>query len=172
MYAAKEQDKAMKFLMRLNEMHYQVRSQALVIDPMLSLRKIYNTIKRNENKQGIQRSPYQESSGMYVAPKPQANDSSRPGGFIPYNPPHTQNQNRQRTSTNDGQNTEEKSNLLCTYRQLLRHMKMCYRVIDSLHGYQNRRNPDHNNYRSSNCAVANNVITGSFPEGINPKVDE
>lgn len=51
----KEHDRILKFLMSLNEMHYQVRAQTLTLDPMPSIKEIYNIVRRNEKRQRMQR---------------------------------------------------------------------------------------------------------------------
>lgn len=46
MLQKKEQDRVMKFLIGLNEAHYQVRSQTLAMDPLPNVKEIYNIIPR------------------------------------------------------------------------------------------------------------------------------
>lgn len=69
MFQKKEQDRVMKFLMSLNEVHYQVRSQTLARDPLSSVKEIYNIMRINEKQQDMQRNTHPETSALYAAPR-------------------------------------------------------------------------------------------------------
>lgn len=45
--------KVMKFLMGINETYYQIRSQILAIDPLLTIEKVYAMINQDETRRSI-----------------------------------------------------------------------------------------------------------------------
>lgn len=157
----------MKFLMGLNETHYQIRSQTLAMDPLPNVKEIYNIIRRNEKQQGMQRSNHQNTSTLYVAPNNRNNDNMTVRQQN--NPTGNQYQNRPRS--------EEKGNLFCTHCNLRGHTKeTCYKIVGYPPGHKNyKRNSgqhNRNTHYGNNKTLANNVIVENAFTGGNNEMEQ
>lgn len=130
MLSKKEIDRAMKFLIGLNEIHFQIRSQILAMDPLPNLAKIYNMVRRDEKQQGIQRTTYQGAFAMYAGQTTTNNNSHGPTQqrFNNYkennNSSHDSGQQNNKQSSkglqgtgpsNNINNYQDKQKLFCTH---------------------------------------------------------
>lgn len=168
MMEKREQDRVMKFRMGLNEAHHQVRSQTLAMDPLPSVKEIYNVMRRNEKQQDMQRNTHLETSALYVAPRSNSLENQYPKHQNNFTYNGNQYQNREK-------NYEERKSSFCTYCQMKGHSKeKCYRLHDYPSGYRNNRRSftqqqtvqkGQNHYTNSaanNVVIDSNVTAGDF----------
>ncbi|KAL9681384.1 hypothetical protein QQ045_013167 [Rhodiola kirilowii] len=62
----KEEDKAMQFIMGLNESHAQIKTYILAMKELPDLDVIYDMISQDESQKAMTKSTYTEASAMYA----------------------------------------------------------------------------------------------------------
>ncbi|KAL9675943.1 hypothetical protein QQ045_004152 [Rhodiola kirilowii] len=146
MYAKKMKARLQKFLMGLNDIHSQVRTQVLITRPQPSLKEAYSLVIKDEAQKRLIQPTVMEASALYSVYNAQ-NDRARNNTYDMQTTNNDRNngttKNYATFGTTNGSNSRNRRQLFCTNCQLPGHQKeACYKLV----GYP----PGHRLYRGDN----------------------
>ncbi|CAM8997807.1 unnamed protein product [Rhodiola kirilowii] len=157
-----------KFLMGLNDIHSQIRSQILATRPTPSLNEVNSLVVSDEVQKKLTQPIMLEASALYSAftnnndrtygqnnERYQAPNDRQYGNNKPYTTQNLQN------SPNGTQNNRNRRPLFCTHCQLQVHLKeSCYKLVGYSPGHKLYKGGPSPNYRGIKHS-ANNVSSSS-----------
>ncbi|CAM8904486.1 unnamed protein product [Rhodiola kirilowii] len=159
MHDKKTKTRIQKFLMGLNDIHANVRTQILATRPLPDLNEAYSLILSDESQKRISKPVVIKASALYSSYSKQSdrqNNSSSDRQFNNYN--DRQSGFNKANGTNSTANTDRnRRTLQCIHCQLQGHLKeTCYRLVGYPQGHKLYKGDTTSNYRNSKPA-ANNV---------------
>ncbi|CAM8948593.1 unnamed protein product [Rhodiola kirilowii] len=162
MYAKKMKTRLQKFLMGLNDIHSQVRTQILITKPQPTLKEAYSLVVKDEAQKRLTQPIVMEASALYSSHNNQYN---RPRNQ-PYDRQNSNNDKQNgtgKTYTNSGTsnnfNTRDRRQLFCTNCHLQGHLKeACYKLVGYPPGHRLHKGDNTNNNRGQKH-FSNNVAS-------------
>ncbi|CAM8944625.1 unnamed protein product [Rhodiola kirilowii] len=177
MYAKKMKARLQKFLMGLNDIHSQVRTQILITRPQPSLKEAYSLVIKDEAQKRLTQPVIMEASALYSSYNTQ-NDRPRNQTYDRQTTNSDRNNGSSKSHVSSGttsrDNIRNRRQLFCTNCQLQGHQKeTCYKLVSCPPGHRLYRGDNSGNYRGHKH-FSNNVssMAHSTDTTNNPSADK